>query len=212
MKALIAAILICLLMSFRQQTETTLPSSPLSIYSSAWNDPKYLSCNTAAKANYLTSEEKELIYILNLARTNPKLFANTVIKKYPDISGRLYLRYIDYYTSLLDTMKKIKPLKLLRPDSLNYISAFCHAVKSGEVAYVGHIRTDDECRKKTKYSGECCQYGFSKPIDIIMGLLIDEGVPSLGHRDICLSSYIKIGVSIQPHKGYGYNAVLDFGY
>ena len=57
---------------------STIPVSPLAAYSTDWNDIKYLACNTAATARYLTEEEKKTIYILNMARMNPVLFANTV--------------------------------------------------------------------------------------------------------------------------------------
>lgn len=136
---------------------------------------------------------------------NPVLFANTVIKKYP--AG-----HSNYYTSLLDTMLSLKPLKLLYPDSLCFAGAQCHALNSGAEGYVGHTRSKEECRKKWYYSGECCDYGHNKPLDIIMSLLIDEDVESLGHREICLSSYKKIGVSVQYHALYSYTAVLDFHY
>ena len=69
-----------------------------------------------------------------------------------------------------------------------------------------------QTKKKWHFNGECCDYGHNNALDIIMSLLIDEGISSLGHRNICLSSYSKIGVAIQPHKLYGYNAVMDFYY
>jgi hypothetical protein len=47
-------------------------------------------------------------------------------------------------------------------------------------------------------------------LEIVLQLLIDEDVPSLGHRRILLEKYQTIGVSIQPHSHYGFNAVLDF--
>ncbi len=153
----------------------------------------------------MTDAEKEVIYVLNLARMNPVLFANTVVKKYP-------ANHSDYYTSLLATMLTLKPIKLLYPDSLCFAGALCHAINSGAEGYAGHTRSTEECRKKWYYNGECCDYGHNKPLDIIMSLLIDEDVPSLGHRDICLSGYKKIGVSIQFHKAYRHTAVLDFHY
>lgn len=179
--------------------------SPLAGYSTDWNDARYLTCNTAVNANYMTKVEKEIIYILNLARINPELFANTVIKKYP-------APHSAYYSSLLKTMLTLKPVKLLYPDSLCFAGALCHAINSGVEGYVGHTRSMEECRKKWYFSGECCDYGHNKPIDIIMSLLIDEDVSSLGHRKICLSDYKKIGVSLQFHKTYRYTAVLDFHY
>ncbi|MDZ4794597.1 MAG: hypothetical protein SGI83_09990 [Bacteroidota bacterium] len=204
------SLLACLLVlvSFAERRAVSIPTtpvSPLASYSTAWNDVKYLKCNTAASANYMSTAEKEVIYILNLARTNPALFANTVIKKYP--AGRSH-----YYSSLLDTMLVLKQVKLLYPDSLCFAGALCHAQNSGKEGYVGHTRSTEECRSKWYYNGECCDYGHNRPLDIIMSLLIDEGVESLGHRKICLAGYKKIGVSIQPHTTYGHAAVLDFHY
>jgi uncharacterized protein YkwD len=188
-----------------KENHTAIFISPLSEFSPMWDDTKYLKCNTAGNSKYLTAAESEVIYILNLARANPELFANTVIKKYP-------ATHSTYFTSLLNEMKKLKPIGLLFPDSLCYAGAFCHAVNAGAEGYVGHTRSNDDCNKKWYYNGECCDYGNNKPLDIIMSLLIDEGVSSLGHRKICLSSYNKIGVSIQPHKLYRFNTVLDFHY
>lgn len=94
-----------------------------------------------------------------------------------------------YYKSLLDTMSRLKTMNLLYPDSLCFAGAQCHALNSGAEGYVGHNRSTEECRKKWYYNGECCNYGHNNPLDIIMSLLIDEDVPSLGHRNICLGSY-----------------------
>lgn len=177
--------------------------SPLAGFSSEWNDAKYLKCNTASRVNYMTNAEKEVIYILNLARMNPPLFANSVVKKYP-------AKHTYYYTSLIDTLLLLKPVNLLIPDAKCFESASCHATISGAQGYVGHNRSTDECKNKKHFTGECCDYGHNKPLDIVMSLLIDEGVSSLGHREICLDSYKKLGVSIQFHNLYRFTAVLDF--
>jgi uncharacterized protein YkwD len=45
----------------------------------------------------------------------------------------------------------------------------------------------------------------------VLDLLVDWGVPSLGHRHALLDGYYKkIGVSILPHKTSAHIAVLDF--
>jgi hypothetical protein len=184
--------------------------SPLHDYSTEWDQPKYMKCNTAAKTNYLTTEEKNIIWILNMARMNPPLFGKTVVKQFPELGSHGWLINIDEYKSLLDTMQKIKPMGILYPDSLCWESAKCHAITAGEVGYVGHVRQSDECSKPVYY-GECCDYGYKDAMNIVMHLLIDQGVASLGHRKLMLSSYFdSLGVSIQPHKAYGSNAVLDF--
>jgi hypothetical protein len=187
--------------------------SPLALYSDEWNDPKYEHCNTAANVNYMNEEEKNIIYILNLVRTNPNLFAKTVLKKYPATSGKTYLTNdIYYYKSLMDKLLSLQALNALGPDNSCYNSAQCHASSSGASGYVGHERKNRECKEKKYYYGECCEYGHDDALDIVMSLLIDENVPSLGHRDICLSPYKFIGVSMQPHRKYKINTVLDFYY
>src|SRR5207342_2273596 len=167
--------------------------SPLALYSSEWNDEKYGKCNTAADADYLSDDEKKIINILNLVRTDPAFFAKTVLKKYPSRSGKAYLADdAYYYQSLVSTLLKLEPKALLYPDNLCFISAQCHASTSGARGYVGHDRKSKECKAKQHYFGECCDYGHSDPLEIVLSLLVDEGVSSLGHRNICLGAYSKI--------------------
>lgn len=194
--------------SFNQSIDEL--KNPLSPFSDQWNNKKYLLCNTAAHVNYMTEKEKNTIYILNLLRSDPQLFVNTVLVSYPRYSGNLKLARLKEYKSLVETLRKLSPKQLLYPDSLCYVSARCHAASSGMKGYIGHDRQNSDCRKKKFFQGECCDYGHSELLDIIMSLLIDEGVPSLAHREICLGPYSKIGVSIQPHKIYRQNAVIDF--
>lgn len=184
--------------------------SPLAAYSAQWNDPKYRVCNTAEHVGYMTDKEKELIYVLNLARMNPKLFCATVLPRAHDISSFIDTSNEVYYQTLVTTMRQMNPLNVLQPDSLCMVSARCHATTSGKVGYVGHDRRNDKCRKNKHYYGECCSYGSDEPLEILLLLLEDHDVPSLGHRKICLGAYNKIGVAIAPHTTYEHNTVLDF--
>ncbi len=173
-----------------------------------WNAPKYKAANTAVNANYLSLQEKEVYYYLNLARLNPPLFAETFMIKYLKWNDDAPLQKTSYYVrTLYETLKKTTPLPVMVPDQALYETAKCHAVYSGKAGYVGHERkgcTDN-------YWGECCAYGSSTGLEIVMQLLIDEGVESLGHREACLSQdYSKLGVSIEPHKTYRVNCVMDF--
>jgi uncharacterized protein YkwD len=167
--------------------------------SSSWNDPIYNEANSAKDEDYLSDNEKKIYYYLNLLRMNPKLFADTYL-------GHLRNSSNQYESSLYSELQKIDPLPVLKPNRKLYESAKCHAIESGESGYLGHTR-----KKCAKYfMGECCQYGISNPLNIIISLLIDEGIPTLGHRRICLSPYTELGVSIQPHKSYCINTVMDF--
>jgi len=203
---------------FRSFSQNTIlnedsQSAPLAVYSAEWNNPEYKKCNTATKATYLNDKEITVIYILNLARTYPKLFAKTVLAKYPALSGKEDLvndQY--YYQSLVNAMHTMAPAPLLYANEKCFKSAECHAKTAGKAGYTGHDRINKACKAIESYSAECCDYGNEDPLEIVLSLLIDQDVPSLGHRRALLGPYTKVGISIQPHKSYRYNAVLDFEY
>jgi uncharacterized protein YkwD len=57
---------------------------------------------------------------------------------------------------------------------------------------------------------ECCAYDMATGKHIAMQLLIDHGVPSLGHRINCLNpEYSKVGISVADHAKANVCAVLD---
>ena len=215
MKYYFTVFLLFFTASLFSQTQNlrTAAVSPLASYSNVWNDIKYSKCNTAINAAYLSKGEKDVIYILNLIRVYPALFVKTVLKKYPEASGNGYLAEDSFYfISLVKTLEQMGPLNILTPDKDCFESAKCHAYTSGITGYVGHDRKTNDCKTKKHFYGECCDYGHSDPLDIVLSLLIDEGIPSLGHRLVCLGSYNKMAASVQPHSRYGNNAVLDFYY
>lgn len=196
-----------------QNTSPSAPASPLASYSSEWNKPEYRLCNTAAKVVYMSEKEKLVIYVINLVRAYPVLFAKTVLAQYPALSGKEELTKDQYYyQSLLTTLLAMNSLPLLTDNEKCYQSAACHAILSGKTGYVGHNRNSAECENKKYFFGECCDYGNDDPVEIVLSLLIDKDVPSLGHRKILLGKYTSAGVSIQPHKTYRFNTVIDFYY
>jgi uncharacterized protein YkwD len=159
---------------------------------------------SAAAVNH-NSEESEVLKYLNIARTRPQYFLQTyVLPNNPD-TGNSYVK------SLIATLRTMKPVPALLPDEQMRMLALCHAEESGKTGYVGHTRQAN-CKKG--YNAECCAYGSygrDEALHFVLQFLVDEGVPSLGHRDICLASWVhRVGISIQPHKTYGKNAVLDF--
>ena len=84
--------------------------SPLSAYSSQWNYPMFEKANTAADVDYLNNDEKEFIYILNLARMNPFLFSETVLKPYAQKNG-----YTFPIVNMMDKLKYSRPANVLLP-------------------------------------------------------------------------------------------------
>lgn len=162
-----------------------------------WKKEQLSNANTAANVSYLTKTEKETILYLNLARLYPKDFVKNELSN----SGKGY-----YETSLIKTLKRMKPTNALVLDETLYDFAKCYSKEMGERGTVGHNRK--KCKKGN--FAECCSYGMSSGREIVLQLLIDDGISGLGHRKICLSEhYSKIGISIYSHKTYSTCAVLD---
>jgi uncharacterized protein YkwD len=90
-----------------------------------------------------------------------------------------------------------------------------HASWSGKKGYEGHKgfkQRFSPLMEKYNEVGENIYYGPYTPLEIVIQLLIDEGIEDLGHRKNLLSQkFNSIGVAIKPHKTYEYNCVMGFG-
>lgn len=181
-----------------------------------WNDIGYAQANTAQDVNYLSADEKEFIRLTNLVRMNPSFFEhsylNEHLNRFPDDEN--------YVKSLREELKKQKPLPLLYPNVQLCKAAAYHAADMGKTGKVGHVGSDKQnpAKRMAKFGmGNCflaenCTYGSETPLEMLCSLLIDSGVPSLGHRkNLLCNDYDKVGVSIRPHKSkFKINMVQDF--
>ena len=179
-------------------------------YSADWNKPEYAAANSAANETYLSDKEKRIFYYLNLARMNPKLFATTYASGYEGANG--YSNDNDFASnkaSLIVDLNNLTTLPFLVPSRTMYDFAQCHAIGIGEKGLETHDRSQTGCASGN--FGENISFGKLDALNVIMSLLIDTNVPSLGHRKNCLDlDYHSMGVSVQPHKTYGECAVMDF--
>lgn len=177
-------------------------------FSQPWSSDQIDKANTAKSADYLSGEEKDVIKYLNLARMYPQQFLAVELKDYN--GPGTYPNAPVNLPSLLHEMASMSPVPPVFPDAGLYNLANCFAKEQGKNGSTGHVRV--ECPKLTGEWGECCSYGMSTGRDILMQLIIDNGVPDCGHRKICFSSsYNTIGVGTSTHPQYNYCAVLDFG-
>jgi uncharacterized protein YkwD len=191
---------------------------------SVWAQPKKFTeaqlaqANTAKTTAYLSEEEKQVIFLTNLARLDGTLFAQTYLQDYIEQKQKKDSKYVQ---SLVAELKNVKNLPMLIPYEKLYQSAIFHAKDMGKKGLMSHDSSDGtdfftRIKNFLKPPGgygfaENCAYGYSTGNDIVMQLLIDEGVPALGHRTNMLSpKFDLIGVAIQPHKTYRFNCVQDF--
>lgn len=178
----------------------------------AWDFNTLAKANTAKNTRYLKEAEKEVIFYTNLARADGKLFTESYLKWYLESTG---LKPDSFIISLMRELEDIRELPMLHPDKDLYDIARNHAVKSGKSGKQGHQGFEKRFRQidKTFYSyGENCYYGRDNPLIIVIGFLIDKDISDLGHRHNMLDpGFNSVGVSIMPHKVFGYNCVMDFG-
>jgi len=180
------------------------------LFAQAWSAEQLEKANTAKNTPYLNQDEKEVVKYLNLARLYPQQFLETELRDYngPEKYGG-YLKDSPYKASLIAEMTTMSPLGIINPDSDLYNFAKCFAKESGDAGSTGHNRV--ACAQMQGAWGECCSYGMETGKDIVLQLLIDHDVSSLGHRHICLSKdFSTVGVGIWPHKVYQVCSVLDF--
>lgn len=167
-------------------------------------------CSFGSKPNKsgMNLLELKVAELLNDVRKDPKGFEEHIIapmlKEAPTD---------EYLITLSSTLKEMKPAGELIGDAKLYQSAFCHAKGIGSKGLSTHERQSLSCKEKMTFNGECISFGKGKPSDILIQLLVDQGVPSYGHRKICLDSgYKRIGVSLEKHSVWGRCAVLDFSF
>lgn len=143
----------------------------------------------------------------NLARLYPQKY---LLVEFADIySGKTAIpSQSDYYlVGVIAELRERTSCNALEPNYQMYQEALCWAEESGSKGITGHNRIS--CSKS--FYGECCSYGKETGRAVIKSLLIDNNVPSLGHREIVLSSsFTSIGVAQARHSKYRICTVLDF--
>jgi hypothetical protein len=184
-------------------------------YFSQWSEEIVANANTAHETDYLNDTEKEIIYLMNLARADGKLFATTYLKKYADENE--FDTDNANYSSLVEDLNGTKNLPMLAPDKDLFRAAEFHADDTGKAGIIGHNSSDGTSFSKRLHRftsagaiAENCDYGLSSALSIVCDLLIDEGVASLGHRKNILGSYNRTGVALRQHITWSYICVMDF--
>lgn len=170
--------------------------------------------DTGKGVSYLDSTEAKVIYLMNLARHDGSKFIKDYLEPYVKSKDKQGNRYVK---SLYEELRKTKGVAPLLPSKKLTDAALYHAKDMGTTGQVGHDSSDGTSFKTRIHryvpgaAAENCSYGRKDAISIVMQLLIDNGVPSLGHRKTILSPLYKyVGVAIEPHKKYRYNCVQDF--
>lgn len=182
-----------------------------------WPDSTLAKANSARDVGYMSAEEKEAIYYMNLVRINPSLFSETFLKDFLKEKG---IKKDKEVKGLMDELEKTDKMNVLRPNEQLTAFARAHANDMGQSGRTGHNASDgatfrsriEPLQAQFSAINENCNYGNEKGIDAVIDLLIDRNVPNLGHRKNILDAEMElVGVAIEPHKRWRFNCVQDFG-
>lgn len=186
--------------------------------------------DTTAGADYLTKTEKDVIIELNMMRTDPPAYAKHCLEpmkqlyrgKLLQYSGEIAIITSEGVAALDECIKALsgaKPLRPLSPKKGLTFAARDHARDQAETGATGHDGSDGSTiiSRISRYGkwnvsiGENIDYGNNDGRRIVAALLIDDGIPSRGHRKNMLDAGFRfIGVAVGPHREYRHMCVMDF--
>ncbi|WP_432712690.1 CAP domain-containing protein, partial [Pedobacter sp.] len=212
-------------------TVLTVDSQRFNDKTESWSQKELSLANTAKDCPYLSIEEQQIIFYMNLIRMDGEKFFKTYfktfvkahnerMKQYSNYNELKINEYDRYYRGLEMDLKKVKNYGLFYPDeTLTYV-ALQHGKEMNRKNSAGHASADGRSPQDriSKYypnraMAENLAFGFAKGLDNVCMLLLDKGVPDLGHRKNILnntSGLNIVGVSIQRHPAYKYCATIDF--
>ncbi|HXT63395.1 MAG TPA: CAP domain-containing protein [Pyrinomonadaceae bacterium] len=178
--------------------------------------------------NPLSASESALLNEINDARAHPQVYASYLEKLKPMFSGKEYRRTghpalvtEEGWPAVEDAIKFLQSVKPLPPLSFSqglYLAAQSHVKDQSSRGGLGHKGSDNtfiEERVKPFGSwqggiGENITYGDDSARERILTWLIDDGVPSRGHRRRLLSTdYNVAGISCGSHPEFSAMCVLD---
>lgn len=181
------------------------------------------------KVDYLSPVEKDIILELNRARTNPEEYAETLknFRKYYDgnllkLPGKIPIRTSEGVRAVDEAiayLRNMRPLPGLIVSQGMSHAAHDHVNDQGRTNKTGHKGSDGSlsAERLDRYgrwqimTGENISYGSETAQDVVVQLIIDDGVSDRGHRkNIFTPQFRYCGVACGPHNRYRQMCVITF--
>jgi uncharacterized protein YkwD len=193
-----------------------------------WNDTDAI--NTTV--SYLNETENQVLVELNKVRTNPARYAQEYItplltrftNEDPNIrvtdDGRNLMtdEGPKAVKECIAELKKAMAVPPLKPSKGMSKAAKDHNRDQGPAGRIGHQGFDnsDPFTRMNRYgtwqsiAGENISYGESSAREIVIQLLIDDGVANRGHRtNIMEEKFLVVGIAVGTHKFYDWMCTMD---
>jgi hypothetical protein len=183
-----------------------------------------------AAAQRVSPVETGILKALNQLRAEPSSYVALLIERRPYYQGKLLripgkpdlitqegVRPLDEAIAALRSIPA-PPGRVVLSAGLSHAAAD-HVVDSGPRGLTGHRSSDgsDFTARIARYGtwsgeiGEEISYGPDEAREVILELLIDDGVANRGHRKSLLDARWKYaGIACGPHARYGTMCVIDF--
>jgi uncharacterized protein YkwD len=181
------------------------------------------------KTEYLSPLEKAVVNEINLARTSPKEYLSLLeqFKKYYEgkilkLPGQTPILTREGTSAVVEAIRSLrsqKPVPPLSPSKGMSLGAKDHIRDLGTSGTSQHTGSDgsqtwDRVNRYgtwQKIIGENISFGHDKARNIVMALMIDDGVPNRGHRrNILNPEFRMVGVACGNHPAYRTICVITF--
>lgn len=182
--------------------------------------------DTARNVDYMNEIEKNVVLEMNMARSNPQKYAEMYIEpRTKKFNGNIYDNYlitnegVAVVNECVKFMNSQKALPAFAPSKGLSKAAQDHSSTQSLTDKTGHDGTDgsNPFERMMRYgsfttAGENIDYGARSAREIVISLLIDDGVKNRGHRNnIMNKSFTTVGVGYaDKHKKYGSECVIDY--
>ena len=146
------------------------------------------------------------------------MFDGRVVRLPGDPVGELTREGTDAVDEAIDFLDRQAPLPPLAKGRLLALAAQDLAEDQGATGYNGHRSADGATpgeRVKRRggdiYVSETISYGYDQPDAVVRQLVIDDGLPSRGHRSLIFATGNRFaGVGCGEHPRVRYMCVIDY--
>jgi uncharacterized protein YkwD len=185
-----------------------------------------LVCPGSARAD---SMPDEVLAALNRARTDPAGFSAVLQQYRARMQGKRYLKpgttnawiitqegtaAVDEAIVVLRATAPLPPLSVNQGLALAALDQVAWQGPRGEIGHGGQDGSSPSDRLirhgvRKRMSGENISYG-ADGLQVVIDLIVDDGVASRGHRNNVLNPYFRqVGIAIGPHRRYGTMCVME---